>query len=268
MKVRTGSLLVYAMAIIAIFIIVYMAFFLTKIKPSNPYTVKQQYEELYFNSSTNEDTKPVSDFSYQYSVDSLEGLYGKAGDKVGSPAPVLESDPEQVQVQSQPQPAVQSDLEADPSLGVVGESSSNFTSKINPKISLDIPSDAQVFERGTEKDFIIDINMPQGKNINISVAKTQQDCSNLLIAFGLQPQSGVGYRLLHPAKEISLKNNVIAIMGAEEYGTNNGLTGFRGTLCALSAISTKFDIKAIGWGKSEEKDVYRLLEQIMSSLTV
>jgi hypothetical protein len=145
-----------------------------------------------------------------------------------------------------------------------------YTSKTNSRITFPIPKGVEVKETSTNTTgasqlFTFSV---QDKDMTIAVEKNASGCHNSLISFAIPAGLGIDYRILYSQKEITLSNTYRAIIGVEEYGTYKGSIGFRGTSCIQSAVPTKIDVRAAGWKKDGKQEVLKMIEELLSKMTV
>ncbi len=305
-----GSTLIYAMMIIAFFLIAYAAYFFATLKPTNPYDLRDKYEQLYIGDQNDVNQ---SDFNYE------QDLYGQFGNRVEQSGTSDKADgsvsryigesipvPPQVQLQGNTvqtstdsktdilqnqsqnqnqsgrinQEVNQEKINNDtPIIAGTTMLDSVYTSKINPRITFPIPVDTKV------KEVSVDTNDDTGntstkkrgqlftfsikeKDVTISTEKVAAGCFNPLISFAIPSGLGVDYRILYTQKEVTLSNTYRAIIGTEEYGTYKGIAGYRGTSCVQSAVPTKIDIRSAGWKKAEQQEALKMIEELLSKMTV
>lgn len=177
---KRGSTLIYAMIIIALFLIAYAVYFFATLKPADPYQLKSEYEQLY---TGDQNDINQSDFAYG------QDLYGQFGNRVeqtginnsgagndarndvsndtngtvskyiGEPVPVQISDSEaQASVdlgtsnpQNQTEDNVVTPKNENSNTPISSEAivlDDVYTSKINPRITFPIPAGTKVKEVG------------------------------------------------------------------------------------------------------------------------
>ncbi len=306
-----GSTLIYAMMIIAFFLIAYAAYFFATLKPTNPYDLKDKYEQLYVG---NQNDVNQSDFNYD------QDLYGQFGNRVEQPSAsdtaggsvsryIGESIPVPPQVQSQDN-TVQASTDSKTDIlqnqnqnqsGRINQEvnhevdqekinkdipviegpialDSTYTSKNNSRITFPIPAGTKVKEVSVGADDTSNTSTKKSgqlftfsikeKDVTISTEKVAAGCFNPLISFAIPSGLGVDYRILYTQKEVTLSNTYRAIIGTEEYGTYKGMAGYRGTSCVQSAVPTKIDIRSAGWKKTEQQEALKMIEELLSKMTV
>ncbi|MFM2383510.1 MAG: hypothetical protein RIQ72_82 [Candidatus Parcubacteria bacterium] len=296
-----GSTLIYAMMIIALFLIAYAAYFFATLKPTNPYDIKDKYEQLYVG---NQNDVNQSDFNYE------QDLYGQFGNRVEQPSASDKADGsvsryvgEPILVQPQDDTAqtgtdsrigapqnqdesgrinqeVNQEKNNNDTPIIAGTTvlDSTYTSKNNSRITFPIPAGTKVKEVSVGTDDISNNSTKKSgqlftfsikeKDVTISTEKVAAGCFNPLISFAIPSGLGVDYRILYTQKEVTLSNTYRAIIGTEEYGTYKGMAGYRGTSCVQSAVPTKIDIRSAGWKKAEQQEVLKMIEELLSKMTV
>lgn len=76
---QSGSTLIYAMAIVALFLIAYAVYFFATLKPANPYELKSEYERLYL-----EDAAEVNQSDFRYETDLYQQFGNRISDESGA----------------------------------------------------------------------------------------------------------------------------------------------------------------------------------------
>ncbi len=143
-----------------------------------------------------------------------------------------------------------------------------YKSKINKKVSFLVPVGSTVIENGSLTSITFNINSPDNKTYIMTYGKAAQGCFDAIGSFSIGAGEGVDFRIIQDNKDLTLKNNLHAIRLFEMYGSYAGMIGFRGNACLQSAVPTRIEIKASGYGRYEGSKAYLLFDEMINSLTV
>lgn len=143
-----------------------------------------------------------------------------------------------------------------------------FESKINSKVSFLVPIGSKVIESGTITNIVFAIQTPESKKFSMTFNKIENGCFDPIGSFGIPSGLGVDFRIIQDNKEVTLTNAMRAVRSYEMYGSYAGSIGFRSNACIRSAIPTKIEIKAVGFGRYEGAEAYKVFETILTNLKV
>ncbi len=143
-----------------------------------------------------------------------------------------------------------------------------FKSKINKKVSFEVPAGSVVNESGSASAITFTFASPDNKTYVVTYAKAADGCFDGIGSFKILPGQGVDFRIIQDKQEVDLKNKMHALRLFEMYGSYDGLVGFRGNACVMSAVPTKIEIKASGYDRTEGQNAYMLFDQMIQSFTL
>ncbi len=143
-----------------------------------------------------------------------------------------------------------------------------YKSKLNKRVSFLIPANSKVDETGSVTNIKFVIESPNTKRYIMTYAKVQEGCYDALGSFSIGSGQGIDFRIIQDNKEIVLDNKLNALRLHEMYGSYAGSVGFRGNACIQTAVPTRVEIRASGFGRYEGADAYGNFDKILQSLTV
>lgn len=143
-----------------------------------------------------------------------------------------------------------------------------YKSKLNKRVSFLIPANSKVEETGSVTKIKFQIIAPNAKRYVMAYEKVQDGCFDALGSFSIGSGQGIDFRIIQDNKEIILDNDLKALRLHEMYGSYAGSVGFRGNTCIKTAVPTRVEIRASGFGRYDGADAYANFDKIIESLTV
>lgn len=143
-----------------------------------------------------------------------------------------------------------------------------YKSKLNKRISFNVPQGSDITETGSQTDIKFIITEPNTKKYIMTFKKESGGCFDPLGSFSIQAGQGVDFRIIQKNNEIMLQEKIKTLQLFEMYGTYAGAIGFRANACIYSAVPTKIEIRTSSYGRYEGEEAYIEMDKIIKSLKV